>query len=279
MLNSKTQPKLLLGENTVHVGIGDQTESIVFWPDLQGDSAKAYIVDRKNMVSRPKHIGYQGVLHAAKPNEEAYVVFRMDAPRDIRRVTYGGRLYNRAPRSHIDFLHSLDGVKSWTKTYSLTETKPPWDVIHYETVDNVPVGTRSVLFKYALSGSAAGTSACSIYAVRMEANHAPADPTFRPIEVTFNWSERQRDYSLVQRSHTEVVTKIPHRYTINVGGADHPVIKSLRVNLQGAGGPAKPGYSDGRDVGGGKFVHRWVTYGRNLARGKPYTVSAESQTS
>jgi len=39
--------------------------------------------------------GYMGVMHATKPNEEAYVVFRVDAPRDITRVTYGGRLYNR----------------------------------------------------------------------------------------------------------------------------------------------------------------------------------------
>ena len=39
-LNSKTQPSLLLGKNTVYVGAGDQTESIVLWPDLQGDKYK-----------------------------------------------------------------------------------------------------------------------------------------------------------------------------------------------------------------------------------------------
>jgi hypothetical protein len=40
----------------------------------------------------------------------------------------------------------------------------------------------------------------------------------------------------------------------------------------------KPGYSDGKDVGGEKFVPRWVAYGTNLARRKPYTVSAPSNT-
>ncbi|MBI3921944.1 MAG: hypothetical protein HY318_11055, partial [Armatimonadetes bacterium] len=36
MLNAKTQPRLNLGRNTVYVGLGDQTESVVFWPELQG---------------------------------------------------------------------------------------------------------------------------------------------------------------------------------------------------------------------------------------------------
>ena len=45
------------------------------------------------------------------------------------------------------------------------------------------------------------------------------------------------------------------------------------MNLAGAEPAAKYGYSDGRDAGGERFVDRWVTYGRNLLAGKPYTVS------
>ena len=276
MLNSKTQPQLTLGRNTIFVGAGEQTESIVFWPDLQGANYKPYVVEEKNIATRSKHPGYMGVMPAAKPNEEAYVVFRLDAPRDITRVNYGGRLYNRALKSHIDFLHSFDASKTWTRSYSLTNTAQPWDVIHYETVENIPPGTRSVLFKYALNSSAAGSDACSLYAVRMEVNHQPGDAAIHPTDVTFTWSERQADYSLVERSHTERVTKLPHRYTINVGGADHPVMNSLRVAGSGASPEAKPGYSDGKDVGGEKFVSRWVSCGTNLARGKPYTVSVPS---
>jgi hypothetical protein len=96
--------------------------------------------------------------------------------------------------------------------------------------------------------------------------------------VTFTWNEAQKDRTLVERSHTQVVTKLPAKYTINVGGEDHPVMKSLRVNLQGAVKDAKPGYSDGRDAGGEKYVHRWITTGNNLAEGKPYTLSAPSET-
>ena len=55
-------------------------------------------------------------------------------------------------------------------------------------------------------------------------------------------------------------------------------MNSLQVNLQGAVPAARYGYSDGKDVGGEKYVGRWVRYGRNLAEGKSYTVSVPSGT-
>ena len=276
MLNSKTQPKLLLGKNTVYVGIGDQTDCIVIWPDLQGKNFMPYIVEQENIVSEEKHIGYQGVMHAVEPKKQAYVVFKVDAPGDITRINYGGRFYNRAPESRIELLHSFDAGKTWNKTYSLTDIKPPWDVIHYEFINKVPASTRSILFKYLLNSSQAGTSACSIYSVRMEINHKPRDATFRPIEVTFNWSEIQQDYSLIERSHTELIRTVPYKYNINVGGADHPIVNSLSTNLKGALQNINYGYSDDKNVGGEKYVPHWTTCGKNLAEGKAYTVSVPS---
>jgi hypothetical protein len=276
MLNTKTQPKLLLGKNTVYVGLGEQTESIVLWPDLQGKNYMPYIVEQKNIISEDTHIGYQGVMHAVEARKDAYVVFRIDAPSDITRISYGGRFYNRAPKSHVDLFHSFDDGRTWNKSYSLNKTEPPWDVIHSEIIEKVPEATRSVLFKYLLNSSAAGTNACSIYSVRMEANHKPEDVTFKPVEVTFCWSEVQQDYSLIERSHTKLIESVPYKYAINVGGADHPVMNLLRVNLKGATSLPKYGYSDAKDVGGKKFVPRWITYGKNLAQGKSYTVSVPS---
>ncbi len=278
MLNSKTQPRLNLGKNTVYVGAGEQTESTVLWPDLQAESWRAYAVQDINITSAAKHPGYMGIMHAIKPNAEAFAVFRVEAPRDITRIEYGGRFYNRAPRSHVGLLHSFDGGQTWIRTWSLTNTSPPWDIIHYETVSEIPAGTRAVLFKYLLNSSAAGCDACSLYAVRMEVNHQPADRKIEPLAVTFNWSERQADYSLVERSHTEVVRRLPHRYILNVGGADHPVVNWLRVGALSAANPVLPGYSDAKDVGGERFIPTRVTYGNNLALGKPYRVSVPSGT-
>jgi hypothetical protein len=278
MLNSKTQPRLLLGQNTIYIGAGDQTDSTVCWPDLQADNYKPYLLDSQNIASRPDHPGYMGVLHPARPNEDAFIVFKTDAPRDIRQIHYGGRFYNRARKSHIDMLHSFDDGRTWHKSYSLTDTTPPWDVIHYETVSDVPPRTRSVLFKYLLNSPGAGPGECSIYSLRTETDYAPKDPAFTPLEVTFNWSEPQTDYSLRPRSHNQLITDLPFTYTINTGGADHPIVNSLQVNLKGARKDVTYGYSDNLDTPSSRYTYTWTTCGNNLAQGKTYRVSTPSKT-
>jgi hypothetical protein len=271
-LNAKTQPRLNLGKNTIYVAAGDQSESIVLWPELAGEKYKQMIVEEKNVTSTKKHNGYQGTLYPNKAKEDGYVVYRIDAPRDLTRLTYGGRFYNRAPRSRIELLHSLDDGKTWTKSWSLRDTAQPWDVIHYETIA-IPQGHKSVLVKYLMSSPVASHDACSIYALRIEANYQPAEaPDDHPaLEVTFNWKEGTQE-----RSHTQLIDKLPFKYVINVGGEDHPVMDSLTVNLKGARDDVKYGYSDGKDVGGERFVGTWQTLGKNLAVGKKYTLSRPS---
>jgi hypothetical protein len=276
-LNSKTQPRLNLGKNTVHVCAGDPTDSIVLWPELHGGRYKDLIVEEHNVTSTRNHPGYQGAVHPSVSKDDAWITYRIDAPRDLTKLIYGGRFCNRAPKSRIAMLHSFDDGKSWTQSYELTDTKQPWDVIHYETV-NAPPGRRSALVKYLMNSTDPSPGGCSIYAVRIEANHQVADATPKPVDVTFAWKEVQPDRSLVDRSHTRRVERLPATYTINVGGDDHPVMDSLAVSLAGTRPDLKPGYSDGKDVGGEKFVGRWVSYGKNVAVGKPYTLSHPSQT-
>lgn len=276
MLNSKTQPRLNLGRNTVVVDAGDPTDTIVFWPELQNGRYKELAVDERNMTSAPRHPGFQAVLHPERALEDAWVTYRVDAPRDLVRLTYGGRFYNRAPRSRITLFHSFDG-NEWIPSWILTRTEAPWDEIHYETVE-VPKGRRTAWVKILMNTTDPAPGGCGAYALRIEATHRFADPDFKPIEVTFSWKEHQKDRSLVDRSHTQVVDKIPFRYSISVGGEDHPVMDSLTVNVRGARGEVRPGYSDGRDAGGGRFTGIWLVPGKNLAVGKPYTVSAPSLT-
>ncbi|HEV8603893.1 MAG TPA: discoidin domain-containing protein, partial [Tepidisphaeraceae bacterium] len=271
-INSKAQPHLNLGKNTIYVGAGEQTESIVLWPELQGDKYKQMIVEERNVASTKKHNGYQGTLYPTKPKEDGYVVYRIDGSRDLTRVTYGGRFYNRATKSHIDLFHSLDNGQTWTKSWSLTDTAQPWDVIHYETVQ-IPAGCRSVLVKYLMNSPSPSHDACSIYALRIEANHQPIETSVESVEISFAWKEGGQE-----RSHTQLVEKLPFKYTINIGGDDHPVIKSLTANLKGARAGVKYGYSDDKDVGGEKYVGVWQTLGKNLALHKKYTLSHPSKT-
>ncbi len=277
MLNAKTQPRLNLGRNMVYVGAGDPMESIVFWPELQGGNYKEQIIEESNIGCARNHPGFQGTIYPATAQQDAWLVYRIDAPSDIMRLNFGGRFHNRAMGSHVDLLYSMDAGQTWIKSWSLRRTTPPWDVIHYETVQ-LPRGHRSVWVKYLLNSREPTPDGCSIFAVRMEANYAPMDTSFKPVQVTFNWSERQTDYSLVERSHTQTITRLPFKYTIDVRGEDHPVMNWLRINLEGAVPNTQDGYSDRKDSAGEKFIPRREICGHNLALGKAYTLSIPSGT-
>ena len=264
-LNSKTQPRLNLGKNTVYVGAGEQTESIVLWPELQNDLYKPMALESEGIATKKQHEGWNDVMFPAKENAEGYVTFKIDAPQDITRITQTARMRVKVRNAEIRFEHSFDAGKTWIKSYSYSDTTAPYDVIHDQVTAEIPAGTKSVLLKYVMKNA-------GVYSIRMEANHK-VEAHNGPMEVTFNWSERQADYSLVQRSHTQLVEKLPATYSIDVGGADQPVVDSLTINPKGARGELKYGYSDGKDVGGEKFVGKWVEYGKNLAEHKPYTVS------
>jgi len=267
-VNSKTQPKLNRGTNTIYVGAGDQTESIVLWPELQNDKYKPMAVEAVNIKTKKEHEGWNAVMNPDEKGGEGYVVFKIDAPQPITKITQGARMYVRNPKSEIRFEHSFDGGKTWRKSYAHTEVEQPWDDIQNQVTTNIPSGVKSVLFKYIMKNA-------GLYSVRMEADHEVKIKKPGPMEVTFNWAERQTDYSLVKRSHTQIVEKLPATYTINVGGWDHPVMESLTINPKGARGAeaVKQGYSDDKDAGGEKWIGKWVTYGKNFAKGKSYTLS------
>jgi len=274
-VNAKALPRLNVGRNEIFVGVGDQSDTMVLWPDLRGDRWKADAHDFSNIASQPVSLPrrYTAVAYPAVLSQDAYLTYRMDAPTDITRFVYGGRLHNFAAGSYIDFLHSLDGGVSWTRSYRLTDTSKPYDVIHYETVSNVPAGVKSVLFKFLIHNTNSNAfRASGLYSVRMEVNHQ-RNQTMAPIDVTWRWKEVRSDRTTVERTHRQRVSQYPLTYVINVGGSDHPVMESLRLNLADASDPTPYGYSDGIDAGGRKYIHRKQTVGTNLAAQKAYTVS------
>ncbi len=281
-VNSKTQPRLNIGRNTIYVGAGEQTESTVLWPELQADKYKELIYDAKNIRTEKSHPAYDPVLMPADPKREGYLVYKLQVPGDITRVTIGGRYrtMENNDKGRIAYLVSLDDGKTWKETWRV-RGKPnakrnkgtPVDEIHHQSVD-IPRGNKSVLVKYSMFKF-------GLWNLRAEADYVPGDTTFKPLEVTFTWNERQEDYSLVRRSHTQLLDRLPARYEINVGGADHPEMVSLRINQQGAATfattqPVEYGYSDGKNGGGQKYVGTWVSYGKNIAFGKKYSFSKPS---
>lgn len=263
-INSKTQPKLNIGRNTIYIGAGEQTESIVLWPELQADKYKPMCVESEKIKTKDEHDGWNGVL-GVDGGGEGHITFKIDAPQDITKITQTARMYVRKKGAEVRFEHSFDGGATWIKSFTFNDTEEPWDDIHHQVTKDVPAGTKSVLLKYVLKDA-------SLYSIRMEANHKVPESSPTPLEVTFNWSERQPDYSLVKRSHTQLVEELPMEYVITVGGADHPVVDSLATHA-GKSDDVKYGYSDGKEADGEKWIGNWATYGKNFALNKPYTLS------
>ena len=145
-------------------------------------------------------------MHAAQAKEEAYVVFRIDAPqrphaRQLRRPA----LQPRAPVAH-----------RFPALLRRRQDLDPELLAH----QHGPALGRDPLRdgRVRPAGHAVGAVQVSAEQLRRrpgrvqplrgaDGGELPAGRTrlSSPIEVTFNWSERQADYSLVERSHTELV--------------------------------------------------------------------------
>jgi hypothetical protein len=273
-VNTKALPRLNIGRNEVYVGAGDQTDTTVLWPDLRGDFWQKDAFDSSNIASQSTTVPrkYTAVVYPSNLSRDAYLAYRLTAPSDFTSVTYGGRLHNYSAGSYIEFLHSFDGGTTWIAAYRLTDTSKPWDDIHYETVA-VPPGVRTVLFKFLIHNTNPDSyRASGLYNVRMEGHYLPQVQAIPPLDVTLRWKEIRADRTTVARSHQQRVTTYPFKYIVDVGGSDHPIMESMTVSLAGADSGA-PGYSDGVDAGGAKYVYRRQTVGTNFAVGRPFTIS------
>ncbi|MCK4297934.1 MAG: hypothetical protein KAX80_00290, partial [Planctomycetes bacterium] len=265
-VNRLTLPTVTLGRNTIDVVVGESTDTILVWPELQRNAFKETCFSSANVESGEAS-DWHGCLWLEEPGT-GNIVYEVASPGEMTELTYGGRFYNRAPKSSIALEHSTDEGKTWTEQWVLTDTEPPWDVVHFETV-KLPAGTRRVLVRYTLTSSAAGAySGCSVYSVRMTVNYRPPEAGFEPLEVTYNWSELQQS-EWTERSHTQLIAEPRQRYFISVGGEDLPRTNWVRVNLKGAVPDVAYGYSllGRRRPAGGRaepFVRKTHIWGSNL---------------
>ena len=238
MLNSKTQPQLLLGKNTVYVGAGrpDRIDRALAGP--AGRSLEALRRRGEEHRRRGRSIpATMGVMHAAQGRRRTPTSSSASTPRGH----HAAHLRRPALQPRPEVAHRLSCTPSTAarpgpRATRSTDTEPPWDVIHYETVDGRPAGHAVGAVQVpAEQLRRPAPDACSLYAVRMEANHKPADAGIQAARSDLHL-ERGAGGPLARRAqpHAAGRRRLPHRYTINVGGADHPVVNSLRVNLQGA---------------------------------------------
>jgi hypothetical protein len=114
-VNAKALPRLNIGRNQVYIGEGDQSDSMVLWPDLRGNLWMKDAYDSSNIAAQAVNVPrkYSAVVYPSTLNQDAYITYKMDAPNNITRLVYGARLSNLRAGSTSISLHSFDNGATW----------------------------------------------------------------------------------------------------------------------------------------------------------------------
>ncbi len=294
-VNRQALPTLRLGKNliTVDVDTSRQLETKTLRPMLKKDQYREYAIDSSNITCLADQSSSRPVIRCDDGDRDAWVTFQLDTPRAISRARMGGDIWvsnwGDPGTNYVKFQYKLyDGAWSseWTDVARYdrdtqdTPSQKRRHQAHYEQFDITAPNVTGVQFRFLFRG-ANGWAGSSL--LRMEVDYEPADATFKPIEVTYNWTEYfepipgDPDSGGITRTHTERVSSVPHQYFVNCGGDIQPRMNWVRVNLEGAGTEeVKPGYSDGTDHGDKyEIPQERFDYGRVLSIGRPYAQSKD----
>src|SRR5581483_9321236 len=88
-VNSKALPRLNIGKNRIVVAAGDPSDSMVLWPDLRFPQKDASAISNLATQGAPLKRDYTAVVYPSVLTQDAYLVYRMDAPTDLTRLVYG----------------------------------------------------------------------------------------------------------------------------------------------------------------------------------------------
>jgi len=276
-VNRLTLPGLRRGRNRVQLRLGDPVESLVLWPVLHGGGYRETALEERDIYSRDATDSfYQATLGAGANGSPCFVTWRLPAPTEITEITVGARVCNRGD-GYVSLQHSWDG-REYREFYRKSDGSAPFDLMVLKTL-KAPGGTRCawVRCEFFTRRAASTYNTPGIQDIFIRAAHRPRSPAFRPLEVTYAWTEHGRE-GKVPRRHTRLVPSPRDEWEINVGGDRPPTMEWVRIRLQGeeAGkGKVKTGYSGGPEAAGAprereKLIYRW---GRNLARNAPYRSS------
>jgi hypothetical protein len=283
-LNRRAIPKLTLGSNQVVLTADEQLETTELWPPLHDGKYQETVYAESGVFSDQQPDGqYKATLGAGVNGQPGWATWRLAVPTDIVDVALGVISTNRSPRSYVSLQYSWDG-QQFDEFDRKEDGEAPFDkqVLRTFAAQAVPAGTRQTFFRgeFFCQNGAATYNMPGIQDLLMRVRHRPRRAAHQAIEVTYHWTEHRAEGD-IPRSHTELVARLPHRYTINTAGRRDPTMNWVRINFVGYG-PAddsQPGYSDGQDVGSvaeyPKVAYRW---GQCLSAGRPYTTSRQSST-
>jgi hypothetical protein len=283
LVNRLTLPALTLGSNIVQLHADEPAETVELWPFLHDNLHKETVFAEDNVFSAKEPDGmYKATLGSGVNHKACSATWRVQAPSDILDISYTVIATSHGDKQWVSLQHSWEG-EHFTEFHRHQDDGFPLDrrIERVFRGTEVPKSARQACFRAVFfTPSGAGTyTMAGIQDLLIRIHHRSRTETFKPFEVTYNWTEH-RQAGDVTRSHTERVTQLPWRYTVNVAGKRDPSMNWVRLNLCGFSPERKArryGYSDGVNVGPGceprKVIYRW---GKNRALGAPYTTSRPS---
>lgn len=146
------------------------------------------------------------------------VTFPVTAPGDLTRLRFGAHYRARGDADQWEYQVSFDDGKSWT---TVDKAAGPFaGMCKYVEFDKVPKGTRKALVRFAgLQKNTLG-----IFDLCIKADYLEPNGGFRPVQVTYVWTENGQEKKDVHKA-----VKPNETYTIQC--ATQPVMKSLIVEL------------------------------------------------
>ena len=207
-------PALGEGPNTITFSAGPQEGTI----SIEGNTDPS--VKGKQRLATDFHPEMEGVKEKffGLDGGRGKVTFPIETPGDMTRLRFGAYYRARDARDGWDLEVSFDDGRTFRDAGKL---KGPFrGNSKYVTVDGVPAGTRKALVRF--SGQQRNTTC--IFDFRIDADYVEPHGGFRPVKVTYVWTEDG-----VEKRNVHVAKSPNETYTITC--EKKPLMKGLIVEL------------------------------------------------
>ncbi len=206
-------PAILGGKNTIHFSAGAAEGTITYEGALNAKAAG------KQVLMTDFHPVIEGIdpeLMRVLDKGAGSATFTLATPGDMTRVRFNSHFRARAAKDGWNAELSFDDGKTWAKMASLDG--PTAASSQYVTFDKVPAGTRKALFR--LSGHQQNT--VCMFDLRIDADYKEPFGGFKPVQITYVWTENGKDKTDVhvarQPQDTWIITcadgAVPKSYTV-----------------------------------------------------------------
>ena len=151
-------------------------------------------------------------------NGKGQVTFPVSVPGDLKRLRFGTHYRARDARDGIDYLVSFDGGSTWKAAGRAAGPTPGH--CEYVTFADVPPKAREAQVRF----SGTSRNATGIFNFRIDADYVEPHGGFRPVKVTYAWTENGQ-----AKQDVRVVRKPQETWTITC--AAKPVMGSIALEL------------------------------------------------